>query len=112
MGTRIPTVPYSSPSLEGLLERGGAGGRSPAPSAATSSSHRSPVKRPTAPLQAPLATDPPLVYAAYALAAGGIAVLVGATIGGSKALRIGALAAAGVAALALLVARAARPPRS
>lgn len=100
MGTRIPTVPYSTPKLDTLLERdASAGGRPPSPAA---TSRQSRVKRGASEeMTAPLGAHP-LVYAA---AAGGAALFFAASLGGSKAMRVAALTALGVAALAFAVAR-------
>jgi hypothetical protein len=104
MGTRIPTVPYSTPKLDALLERDASvGGRPPSDDDAT---RRARMKRGTNDaIAAPLGAHP-LIYAA---AAGGVALVFAASLGGSKATRIAALAAVGIGAVAFVIAR--RPLR-
>jgi hypothetical protein len=100
MGTRIPTVPYSTPKLDALLERDAAvGGRPPSDDA---TARRARMKRGTS---EPIAAHP-LIYAA---AAGGVALVFAASLGGSKATRIAALAAVGIGAVTFVIAR--RPLR-
>ena len=107
MGTRIPTVPYSTPKLDTLLERdAAAGGRPPSPAATSRSAG---AKRASTQATSAQLSAHPLVYAA---AAGGAALFLAASVGGSKAMRIAALTALGVTALAFAVARRPQQPGS